>query len=235
MNDTNKIRIVENSDGEVTELVTLWSFIEKFQKTFAVIGIFIVVGLFWKSNSPNGEVPYIYYLCFLITIPLFVEVWRDFKFDKSDWNLVIFFSLFSGIVFSSVFELISGFPKHRSVLIAGVISIAVVGGIGQLCAVLLDRLDNWFLNKLNQRLLKEVQKVDEKHLPLDERNEILKIIKRKLESDYKLFRYMGGAGLVCVLILGLLFSSYYVYNPVRAIIDPSSYSNEEITVPPVVQ
>lgn len=228
MGEEKQNEVVKADDEKFEDLVSLWEFIEKFQKTFAVIGVFIVLGLFWKNAHPNEPTPYLSFLCFLITIPLFLEVWKDYEQNKSSWNLIAFFYIFAGIVCLSVVELIFSFPNHLTTLIAGLCWIVCMLFFG----FLLDKTFNFFKNRAYKKALKKVEDLDKKMLPQNTRNEMVLLINEGAKIDYKFFERISKLAFIGAIILSLIIQ-YYVNTTLQAVFDKRLYSIEKIEIPPV--
>ena len=97
---------------EELQATSLKGFIDDHQKMISVIGVFIALGLLWKTIEGKESVPYISYLCFIITIPILFEIRRACNVKTASTTLRIFIDTLTGILLFTGIELLTTFPER---------------------------------------------------------------------------------------------------------------------------
>lgn len=104
----------EPRDKRETSLKT---FIDDYQKMLSVVGVLIVVGLFWKNTSPAGDTPYGAYLAFFAAIVILVDIIVRTEMTNPSWTLIAFVYAFGGATFYGVYYTVKGYPSHTISLV----------------------------------------------------------------------------------------------------------------------
>jgi hypothetical protein len=209
-----------SKEGEVPKLESLTDFVEKYQKTIAVIGVFIALAYFWKNIRPKESTPYISYLCLLITVPLLLEVWRGYNYEESSWNLIVFINLFFGIFTLTVYYLVVGYPDYLETILTGALFFIIY--------VSLMALQNKWFNFLKTRdyegRIKQGEALKEAGIPLEKRNEIIADDNRKATKFYREIDIVSVVFLVITLLLSIIITGYigdYLHATFDVILDRS--------------
>ena len=189
--------IVERED---IKKASLKEFIDDYQKVISVIGVFVALGLFWKNIYSNQPTPYISYLCFIITIPLLIEIRTGCDLKKSAWNLRIFIEIFTGIFLLTAASLVTDYPEHLASIIAGAISSIIYLSLLNLTEYISKNLKD----RAYIKTVKKVDKLDEQNLPLEVRNPIVTIENETLNA------FRAYIDVMQLLILFLVFISNMV-------------------------
>jgi hypothetical protein len=217
----------QDSPQQTPELITLKTFIDEYQKTISVIGVFVALGLLWKNISPEKSVPYLSYLCFLITIPLFIEVRRAYDYNKSTWGLVIFQDIFTGILLFSVYHLLVDYPEHLERIIPGLVWAVTFLGLGALADKIFTNIRTNNYNRVVQR----VEAMDKQGLPMQERNKIVTEWNAQLSKLNSKVTIVEVLSIIAIFILAFsaaaLVSEYS-----HAFIDVVFDRNDEVVEPP---
>lgn len=114
-----------SNEAAAKSLVSLKDFIETNQKTMAVTGVFVALALFWKTIQHEDSTPYVSYLCLLITVPLLIEILREYDYAKASWNLFVFMQIFYGVVGFTLYYLVTAYPSHLEKIINAVIYLVI--------------------------------------------------------------------------------------------------------------
>jgi len=184
--------------------LTLKEFVEDHQKLIAVAGVFVALGLFWKSVYTDGQVPYVSYLCFFITIPLFIEIAKDYKYENSSWNLIFFQQIFAGIFLFGLTYITSQYVEHTVTLVAGFLWF----GIFTFLNYLAEKAASWFKNHEYNWALTQQEEINAMGLPVDKRNDLIEGLDRVLKKAYLAADAFGLLGLILSLILSFLIAGY---------------------------
>ena len=183
---------------------SLKEFIDDYQKTIAVIGVFVALGLFWKNMHPDKPTPYISYLCFLITIPLLLEVNKGYSKETASWNLRVFIEIFSIIFVLTTLSLITDYPEHLATVVTVVTCTLLYFG----AAAINDKVFTWLKDRRYRKVVKMFEVYNERETDADKRSEFLKLINK----DLKLYRLICDVLSVIFLILIILFNLIaYIY------------------------
>lgn len=199
-NNMNEQIIVEQ---ENIEIKSLKEFIDDYQRVISVIGVFVALGLFWKNIYSDQPTPYISYLCFLITIPLLLEIRKGCDLKKSSWSLRVFIEIFTGIFLLTALSLIADYPEHFATVIAAIISSIIYLSLINLT----EFSSNYFKERAYKRTVKKVEELDKENINLEARNEIVKLENKMLNS----FRNYIEAMQLCVLII-IFISNIVLYH-----------------------
>lgn len=213
----------ENAETNNTDrpLVSLKEFINEYEKTLTVVGVFIALGLFWKTINKDNSIPYISYLCFLITLPLLWEVWRGYNARKSSWNLVIFITLFQGIFVGTVLQMLFDYPQHLSRLF---------GGVGWLILIVILSMlaDKGFTYLRHRDYIDAVEYINKlKALGVEQtkiNEETLKSNSNRNRRDRLLDISEAG------IFLAIIIISLFVWAYAQTFIDVLIYTNSEVNV-----
>lgn len=200
-------------EEEAPPLVTLWDFIEKYQRVISVAGVFVALALFWKIVLGQASAPYISYLCLLITVPLLLEANKGYEYEKSSWNLVAFMSLWYGILAYTAYYLLVGYPDHLYNIVLGLI----FATLNYSLLFLTTRFFNAM--KLNEykRAVGFQKFLEEKESSIEKRNELMT---QKNEDSRKYYRTIDRANTacsICVFVFALCVPAL-LGNYIRAIL-----------------
>jgi hypothetical protein len=191
------------------EKVTLKDFVDDHQKMIAVIGVFVALGLLWKLIGKESPIPFLTYLCFFITIPLFLEIVINWYRINGTWRLRVFIELFVGILMLSLGHLVSDYPHHFDVLLTYAIPLAVFLGIFHL----LDSAKN-----IITFIWKDIIHVRAKRRGL-KIEEIAELINQK----ETVFKFWGGIiDIVSIILMAGIFFSWVIFSEqIRQILLPT--------------
>lgn len=235
MSEESQVQIAKQEE----KLVTLKEFIEEYQKTIAVIGVFVALGLFWKTIYQKNSIPYISYLCFLITIPLLLEVRKGFNRNQSSWNLVMFIDIFQGIFLFTAISLIIDYPEHFEKILGGVIWTSTLLS----SFYLIDKIGKHSKNKKYLKTLKYSEEIHKKDLPVEIRNEIVISRNNTLQSFYKLVNELELVAIIWILLFSIFvfgwlspylhasFSLIYEKNEELEVVKPIESNTKTISNP----
>lgn len=211
---------------EKEKTVSLKEFIEDHQKVISVIGVFMALGLFWHNMTDKETGSYVSFLCFLITVPLMVEVWRDVR-RVSSWNLIIFTNILTFIVFNTAYFIFMGFPNYRNWLIKFILGILLfllfILGLDKLLAY----VKNLEVKRINKLLAETSSKISQE-----------KLSELKTETSNYLARQMTRLELVnllvfflCILVSGYIANSVSPY--INSFIEIQTIGQPNELVPPI--
>lgn len=194
---------IKEVETETEKSDSLKDFIEDNQKLLAVIGVFIGIGLFWKNIYGKADVPYISYLCFLATVPIFIEIHRNYDFSKANWNLKVFIILFQGVLLYTIGNLLT-YSDHIITILPGLLwfisSYALIHLIGKLQS---------FVNHIPYNSLgKDIVELQEKDVPTDKINEYVTKQNDLLKKFYEINEKIAVV-LVILVLVGTLFISVW--------------------------
>lgn len=193
----------KTAGGEET-ITSLREFMEEYQKTISVIGVFITVGLFWKTLYQQSSIPYVSYLCFLISIPLFWEVRMGYNKVNASWNLRFFIDILTSILFFTAWNLFTEYPDHSATIINGLIWMLIIIGL----FALIEKISKYFTDKkyneaveYRENLIKEIPDLESRNILINSNNEVLK-------SYYNLVDAGKILGTIIAIILAFYICSY---------------------------
>lgn len=220
-----------NEQEKVEELQSLRDFIEINQKMIAVIGVFVAVGLFWKNIYKDEQsIPYISYLCFLITVPLFLEVRKGYESKKSSWNLKFFVDIFSGILLLTSIHLLTNYTNHLESLLYGVIFGLMFYGLN----TLVELLGKYLKDKRYKQALKYERSLIEKETPIEERNILITRENSLIRRFGSIIDFSQLLSLILIIAICFKLTSLITDN-IHLVLDVELQRkiNVEVTVPDV--
>jgi hypothetical protein len=205
---------VPSVESDEKPKVELWEFIDKYQKTLAVVGVFMALGLFWKTIHSKESTPYLAYLCFLITVPLLIEVWRGYSYETASWNLRFFFNVFSGIILFTTGNLIVEYPEHFATIVAG----GIWSVIGISLISLQEKVGSYLKTRKYNRTVQRRLELIEEFGHSETTNELVGLSNKTLVSYYQMVN--GFRALWILLSVIIAFSVFfYTESFLKAFVD----------------
>lgn len=217
---------MESPETKTTEINTLKEFLDENQKALAVAGVFMALGVFWKSFESNGVSSYISFLCFVITIPVFIEVRRTIKTRENwSWTLIIFVDIFVGIIALTAISLLVSFPNHAARYLNGI----VVFGV----ATIVYGVFYLIFKKLKQRRYdKEVKRIEElkgkdftperSNIEITHRNNLARFYYELLDDLLRFVLFIG-------VIIGFVVSTF-TGEALQALVDTSILGKQPMEI-----
>lgn len=171
--------------------VSLTKFLDENQRTIAVLGVFLALAIYWNNQPLRPISSFISFMCFAITIPMFVEVFRNYvNTVNRSWNLIIFANFFQPILLYSLwFFLVSyraNWESHMFSLVFWVIliPIAILYSRMKVMRAMAVKLVDWNKNLVTWLFLRN--KVEFSHATTDEVEKAIRITTRGLSVFFML-------------------------------------------------
>jgi hypothetical protein len=196
---------------------SLKAFLDDYQRSIAVLGVFVALGIVWKTVQGKDSIPYVSYLCFLITIPILLEARKGYDYSKASWNLVIFIHIFQGILFLIALSLVVDYPDHLEKIIVGVIWMGIVLPL----VTLIERVTNKMRASDYNDKVAFAESLD-KNMPISDRNEIMVSVNAGLRKLYRIVWVFEGVLILLALFFSLMFVGYiseYIHATFDLILD----------------